>query len=352
MPQDDDVLEARRAEFDEFIWIHTDDAFQQAFDTATDIPEAVRDELVALVRDAAEGADEDELAESIREAVGRAGTDLLLKLIQVVGLTRSKLLGDVKAMGIGVGVAAKAPGSCELLPKRREHWELASRELAARLRAVFSPLSASDDETVADAVEVANRATWPGYIRQERAKRSGHQAEARLARICAALDIPFEPKIKAEQDIAPDVTLADTSFDLVFPSVAAPRACVIATVHTANIGQFGESKDKGDIDLAKRALATLTPRPKLIALADGLGFHSNIAGLNGVLMAADEFCQFRTLWKGAVVAAASSHLSVGLWLPDIEPFGEFLTRYSETVELLADKPDDGVQAGDGYLVRL
>lgn len=165
------------------------------------------------------------------------------------------------------------------------------------------------------------------------------------------MGIPFEPRLKAEQEIAADVQVGRESFDLVFPDPGAARACVISTVHTANIGQYGESKDAGDIAVAKEALDELPTHPLLIGLADGLGFRSNRAGLEGVLRTADEFCQFRTMWKAVVIGAAvTGTTSLALWLPDPERFETFFRRYGEAIDLLLERPDQGVEAGDGLFV--
>lgn len=349
-----DHLSERLAEFEEFVWIHTDDAFQQKFDTATDISEAVRHGLDSLIQLVERGADEEELAAQIAKAHSDVGPGFLEKVIQLVGLTRNKLVTDVDAIGRAAGLTNPPPRTYGAIPGKPGHWPLAARELSSRFLAVFGPSAGASAELRDGVIETVNRATWPGYIRQERAKRSGHEAEARLARICKAVGLPFEPKEKAEQDIAADVQVGRESFDLVFPDAKRPGACVIATVHTANIGQYGESKDARDITAAKAALAELPSKPLVIALADGLGFRSNRAGLEGVLRTADEFCQFRTIWKAVVVAAAVAKTrSVSLWLPDPDRFAEFLKRYEDAVTLLRDRPEEGgIEAGDGIFLPL
>jgi hypothetical protein len=346
-----DSLPDRLREFDEFVWIHTADAFQQQFDTATDMADDVLAAFEHLLATVELGADEEALAKEIRTVHGHLGNPFLTKLIQLVGLTRNKLVTDVEAIGKAAGVIEAPARTYDALPRKPQHWPLALGELASRFRAVFGPSAAVADEDRAGVIETVNLATWPGYIRQERAKRQGHEAEGRLARICAAVGVPFAPAEKATQDIAADVQINGISFDLVFPDVRSPRACVISTVHTANIGQYGESKDAGDIAVAKEALATLDPKPLIIALADGLGFRSNRAGLEGVLTTADEFCQFRTMWKAVIVAAAVSGVEgLCVWLPDPTRFRSFLDRYDEAVIVLEDRPDEGVEAGDALLV--
>lgn len=351
MPDAPEDLVTRLSEFEENVWIHTDDAFQQQFDTATDVSDEIASALAELIERVDQGEDEDDLAANIDRLCGEHGHAFLAKIIQLVGLTRNKLVTDVDAIGRAAGLDEKPPRTYEALPRKRQHWPLACKELASRFKAVFGPSAASPRSAYEGILGTANRATWPGYIRQERAKRSGHQAEARLARICKAVRVPFAPAQKAEQDIAADIDVGGESFDLVFPDAARAAACVISTVHTANIGQYGESKDARDIAAAKEALAALPRSPLLIALADGLGFRSNRAGLEGVLSTADEFCQFRTIWKAVVVAAAVTESDrLQLWLPDQEQFAAFLGRYQEAVNLISERPDDAVEAGDGLFV--
>ena len=71
-----------------------------------------------------------------------------------------------------------------------------------------------------------SQATYPGYIRQERAKRQGHMGEQRLAELLHALGVPFEPKEKLKQPLSPDVKIWDVSFDLVVPNSKAPKVLV------------------------------------------------------------------------------------------------------------------------------
>ncbi len=96
--------------------------------------------------------------------------------------------------------------------------------------------------------------------------------------------------------------------------------------------------------------------PLLFVLVDGVGFRSNSAGLNGVLESADEFCQFRTLWKVVVVASCVVGIPVTLRLPEeaIREHREFLGRFKFLSKVT---PESGrvparhrVDAGDGTVL--
>ena len=93
-----------------------------------------------------------------------------------------------------------------------------------------------------------------------------------------------------------------------------------------------------------------------MALIDGVGFTSNAAGLKGVLTAADEFCQYRTLWKAAVVCLHRLRRSMQLYLPEGEPdvHRAFLRRYTRTTQVhrgcLDAVPPGAVPAGDAFLL--
>ena len=131
--------------------------------------------------------------------------------------------------------------------------------------------------------------------------------------------------------------------------------CVKATVHTANIGQYGESKDKMEIEEAAEMLRRHfgNDAPALVALIDGIGFRSNRAGLNGVLEGADEFCQFQSIWKAAAGAASRLGRSIAVALPsdDVPNHEAFLARYGEYVITvsLSEAPHHSTQAGEALV---
>ena len=120
--------------------------------------------------------------------------------------------------------------------------------------------------------------------------------------------------------------------------------------HAANIGQYGESK-ADDARRAKDVLAAAPGKPLLGVFADGVGFDSNRAGLEGVLTNADEFFQFQTLWKAGVVAASVVGRKMHLVLSDADQHRAFLDRHNATVTLVseADASPGWVEAGEGLM---
>jgi hypothetical protein len=92
----------------------------------------------------------------------------------------------------------------------------------------------------------------------------------------------------------------------------------------------------------------------LLALVDGVGFRGNTAGLEGVLTKADEFCQFRTLWKAVVIASSLLGRPLRLVLPRgaRARHEEFLARYGYTdrTEEADEPPADGVPAGEATIL--
>lgn len=130
-----------------------------------------------------------------------------------------------------------------------------------------------------------------------------------------------------------------------------------STVHTANIGQYGESKDDLEIREAADAIAKENASGAnitLLGFIDGVGFESNRAGLEGVLSKADEFCQFRTIWKAAVIAANKSGeaLRIALPLEQLKLFTSFQRRWKMDLEAAPTDPaklKDWVPAGDAFV---
>lgn len=345
-----DSLQQRRQEFQTHVWNHAEDVFQTSFDLRPPLtPDDLSDlrTLVSLMR---AGSTDDAISDVLSEQVTRR-PDFLLVVLQLVGLTRSKPITDLKPALAARGV--RPPGSIKNFVRRPDVWELAGLYFARRVRSVLSNILSVPEEALPGALEALNQATWPGYIRQERAKRSGGYAEQRIAILLYALDLPFMPHNKLESGLSADATVAGESFDLVIPDVDAPALCIMSMAHAANIGQYGESK-AGDAQRAKAALAECySPAPLLGVFADGVGFDSNRAGLDGLLTYADEFFQFDTLWKAAVTAAAVLRVPLVAVLQDPASHKPFLRRYSRTVTLLprADESPGWVEAGEGLLRR-
>ena len=344
-----DALDTRLREFNAHVWDHNEDAFQQSFDLRAPLEQ---DQIAALSNIhelLGQGRTDEELAQVLRRQL-LADKGLVFIILQLVGLTREKLKTDVRPVLQSHGVGT--PADVSTFASRPSVWDLAGPYLAKRIRGVFTPLLGLDREELSSALESINQATWPGYIRQERAKRSGGEAEQRLAILFRQLDIPHAPEGKADNGLTKDATIAGESFDLVVPNEDQPKFCILAMVHAANIGQYGESK-AGDAAKAKEALGGLSYQPLLGVLADGVGFNSNAAGLAGLLTEADEVFQFQTLWKAAVVAAHVTNTRLMLVLPDAAEHSAFLARYASQVTLLpqADNSPGWVPAGEGVLRR-
>jgi len=327
-------VEERRAEFDAHVWDHAVDPFQADFDARPPLTQDDQQALLEVVKCIRDGGSDPGVAEVIKREL-RRNRELIFTFLQIAGLTRNKILTDLRATR-GVGRSTlRVPSSPDGLHLHPDTWAVAGTYLASRLRKVLEPLSHVEGQ-LDGILEAINQATWPGWIRQERAKRQGHEAESRLAKILVAVSIPFVPPGKADNPLSGDVQLHEVSFDLVVPDLVYPLVCVKATVHTANIGQYGESKDALEMREARQTLIEhygQETAPSLLALIDGIGFRSNRAGLLGVLTEADEFCQFRTIWKGAVVSAARLDRRIVLGLPkeEIEFHVSFLRRYEKAV---------------------
>jgi hypothetical protein len=352
-----ETLAERRAEFDAHVWNHVDDAFQKAFDSRrplSDLEVNFVDELIDVL---AAGKADDVLAGAIRSRL-RTDLDLTFLLIQLVGLTRNKVVTDLSSVARAVGDNRSIPSQLVSFISIDKAWELAGPYLAAAARRAFKPLVEYDDR--GGAIEALNQATWPGYIRQERAKRQGHEAEGRVAQILFALEIPFEPAGKADNPLTGDAQIKGVSFDIVIPAIDEPEVVVKSTVQTANIGQFGESKVDLEIQQAQKVLRKFFRRakPVLVAFVDGVGFYSNTQGLQGALGGADEFAQFKTIWKIPVLASSRLSVPLGLALPDRARHEFFLDRYGKhvSVKKLTDQVREAtaaasIEAGEALIVR-
>lgn len=352
-----ETLKERRAEYDANVWDHTTDAFQMEFDFRRPLDEDELKMLAAITSCIWNGATDAELAREIKRIVGKDESRLFV-VMQQAGLTRNKIVQDLRAASAQLSL--KVPGKPIGILLSTAAWKVGGPYLAARLRKVLEPVAALEDPM--PAFEAINQATWPHWIRQERAKRQGHEAEYRVAIILDSLGIPFVPEQKSENPLCADAQIDGESYDLVVADVSRPVMVMKSTVQTANIGQFGESKAHLEVTQAQAALKNRfdTP-PILLAMVDGVGFRSNIAGLEGVLANADEFCQFKTIWKAPVIAASQLGLPLSLALPEaaILTHASFLGRYADklTINEATDEvrssapPLSVVDAGEGFLWR-
>jgi hypothetical protein len=289
-------------EFNFNVWNHTEDDFQMSFDdrrhlTVDEI--SLLKNVTDLITDPLK--DSESLNFLQTQFIQDDGKSLAL-ILQICGLTRNKILQDLKAM-VGSNRTGLSLSSYKNLYTNNLTWSLAGAYLIKKMRTVL--LAGDEGEITNRVFQALNQATWPGYIRQERAKRSGHEAEGRMATILSNLQIAFEPTEKADNPMCKDAQINEVSFDLIVPSASNPLLCIKSTVHTANIGQYGESKDHLEIDEARRMIDSFnhSPKPKLVAFIDGVGFESNKAGLMGVLSKSDEFVQFKSIWKLVVMSA-------------------------------------------------
>ncbi len=349
-------LQDRRTEFERHLWDHAADAFQMQFDERrplTDVEHALLRGVYATIS----LADDAAALAALRREIQRV-PDGMAVLLQLCGLTRNKILSDLRASASIRAQSITLPSSYTGLTNPNP-WRVAGPYLLTRLRMVLGRVDARN-VTLADIFEVVNQATWPGYIRQERAKRSGHEAEYRLATLLASVKVPFEPFEKADNPLCRDAQIDGISFDIVVPNVAKPAVVVKSTVHTANIGQYGESKDDLEIREARDWIGSRfrgQNAPTLLAFIDGVGFRSNSAGLNGVLTNADEFCQFKTIWKAALIAAKKLNLPIQVALTEDHrlEFADFIARWNAK-DLIVRHEDlrsaiDWIEAGEALIRR-
>lgn len=348
-----DTLDERVKEFHAHVWDHTADPFQQQFDVRRPLNRDELQSLNSLIDALANDESDTQIAAKLLVEIGRNPNFIHIAL-QIVGSTRNKIITDLRAATAGQNI--KIPSAPAGLHRNSAAWHFAGPYLAAKFRQVCAPL-AQFQGSRNQALEALNQATWPGWIRQERAKRQGHEAEYRLALLLAAMDLPFEPRDKADNPLTSDAQVNGVSFDLVVPNTEHPLVCVKSTVHTSNIGQFGESKDALEISEAVEMLERNFPgnTPTLLALIDGVGFRSNTAGLSGVLTNADEFCQFKTLWKAGIIAASRLGRKIHVRLPqdDINSSQRFLTRWSKSAQVqpLVEQPrTEWIKAGEGFIL--
>ena len=109
-------LEQKTAEFEQHLWDHTTDPFQMAFDRRapfTGEEAAFLSDIVAMI---CERQNDTAMSNFIRERV-RAESELIHPVLQVAGLTRNKMLVDLKAGTRGGDV--RISGRCQAAPGER-----------------------------------------------------------------------------------------------------------------------------------------------------------------------------------------------------------------------------------------
>ncbi|WP_156482835.1 hypothetical protein [Acetobacter cerevisiae] len=349
------LLATKRDEFERHIWDHAADEFQAQFDERREL---TANELFFLKQVHSWIIDPDNNAalKSLGDAL-RQDEDRVAVLLQICGLTRSKILSDLRASASAIGV--NIPSNYKKIASTTG-WSIAGPYLLKRLRSCFGHFDPKTPN-IEDLFQALNQATWPGYIRQQRAKLSGHEAEYRVATLLFSLSIPFTPQEKAENPLCRDAQIDNISFDLIIPNIQNPKVVVKSTVHTANIGQYGESKDHLEMSEARDWINKKYPlgeKPTLLAFIDGIGFKNNRDGLNGVLSKSDEFCQFKSLWKAVVIAAKRLNLPIHVALPTSvqNDFIDFINRWNAK-DLIVDLDKlqstvGWIEAGEGLVARI
>lgn len=346
----DEDLKKRREEFFSNVWNHSEDEFQATFDERRQLNQKELDLLREIVRRFEMGQSDKEIAQYLKIPLSVEEPKQIEVLLQICGITRNKILQDLKASSGKQRQSLKLSSHLRLAVDGTT-WNVAGPYLVAKLRRVlaYPPSRPADERTF----EALNQATWPGYIRQERAKRSGHEAEYRIATLLNKCGIPFAPEEKADNPLCRDAMWNKVSFDIIIPNINQPVVCIKSTVHTANIGQYGESKDHLELDEARRMIDSLQTqsKPVLVGFIDGVGFESNAAGLDGVLKTADEFCQFNTIWKLIVIACFKLNKSCRVYISaeGKQKHQSFLSRYKQSVTFSDSLEPDFIRAGDAFI---
>jgi len=322
-------------EFSDNVWNHSVDEFQATFDDRRPLNTEELQFLVKLTTDLEKNPEDNSILPELRKLF-LVKDNMFVLLLQLCGLTRNKVIQDLKG-NVGSNRAGMSFAGYKALYTNQLTWNLAGPYLLKKISSIF--VSGANLSPLERVFETLNQATWSGYIRQERAKRSGHEAESRMANLLLKLGIPFMPTEKADNPMCRDVQINSVSFDLVIPNSESPKICIKSTVHTANIGQYGESKDHLEMDEARRMIDDMydeTKKPLLVAFIDGVGFESNRAGLQGVLSKSDFFVQFKTIWKLIVIASSATNKKCFLSLNQeaISAHQEFLSEFSENITLI------------------
>jgi hypothetical protein len=341
-------------EFNNNVWNHSEDAFQLSFDDRRSLSESELTFLNKIYLMISENEPEEKILSFLRSSFLNDDFKSLELLLQIIGMTRTKIVSDLKGI-VGADSSEYKLSKYTTVVRDAKTWNLAGPYLLKKVKKVF--LANIKIDPMNRIYEALNQATWPGYIRQERAKRSGHEAESRMALLLADLKISFVPFEKADNPLCPDIQINNISFDIVIPNIDNPKICVKSTVHTSNIGQYGESKDHLEVDEARRMVDehySEKERPIIFAFIDGVGLQTNRAGLEGVLEKSDEFCQFKTIWKLIIAALYYTNKKCELFLDhdSINNHKEFLEKYKTCFTLKDEIDPSSIEAGEAKIFLL
>jgi hypothetical protein len=161
-------LDQRREEFFCYVWDHTTDPFVIGYEERTPLT----DEELEWLRQVYQycRADVEVAVPSLKELLESNGADLTALLLQISGLTRNKIISDLKA---SLGKKA-APSSYEQLHK----FDSGVRYLVRRLKRVFEPLYRSGIESDADTLRGVFRGVESGDLSRLHSSRAGEASGA------------------------------------------------------------------------------------------------------------------------------------------------------------------------------
>jgi len=153
-------LDRIRREFFTNVWDHAQDPFQAQFDERRPLSKEER----AFIEQAAKlvnSTPDKEFGYKLFELIGGSSEKLSL-LLQICGLTRNKIITDLKAASFSMKSTFSFPSSYFSLAKSKKAWTLAGPYMAIKLRRILGQLP---PDLIQTAAESLNQATWPGFIR-------------------------------------------------------------------------------------------------------------------------------------------------------------------------------------------
>lgn len=341
-------LAARRKEFDDMCWDHTRDEFLSQFNEHPPITEDEGTALLDILAPFSEDAEDADSSLAASRAADRAvenGIEILHRVLQLTGLTRNKILQDIKSHVKANGIPIRK-SSLRSVIGTDDGRRIAAEQIAPWLAKTFEKFPIN-----MNTLEGLNAATWTSYIRQARAKKSGHNVEHVLARLFKNCELPFGPERKAEKPMSGDAKIDGVSYDLMSPSKN-PLVLIKCSAHTANLGQYGD-KIIHEMNLATESIGG-NPDITFLVFVDGVGMDDRQDVLNCVFTKADEFCQFRTLWKAAVIVANKCGRQAAVALPRRHHarFAPFCEKWGANLLDLATLDSDTerwIKAGDGFV---